>query len=379
MELVLLVLSVAPVIFFAYQIYKRDFDKEPRSILFKLFCSGIGSAFLTLFISSILTALIPFFGYNSKDLSLIELFPYVFLGVALVEEFSKWIFVYTLEYNDSEYNHLYDGIVYAAFVSLGFACFENILYVMQSGMTSMDEGVRVALVRAILAIPGHLCDGIMMGYYLSMAKLASGNNNQQLKNKNLILSLVVPVIAHGIYDYLLFACDAAENDMFLLLFFGFVVFFFIYSYNKVKQLSKNTYNLNPNYITINERKRMESTKNVSVINNCGYVSNGYNPNLYNNIQYGYPTQNNNYVNQTNVNRAYTNTTFVNCNQGVGYPQNNYPNVTQNVSYTQSTQQNSNQNMGYVQQPNIQQNSVRYCPNCGAQVYGRFCGNCGKQL
>lgn len=374
MELVLLVLSIAPVMFFAYQIYKRDFDKEPKSILIKLFCSGIGSAFLTLLISSILTAVIPFFGYNSSDLTLIELFPYVFLGVALVEEFSKWIFVYTLEYNDNEYNHLYDGIVYAAFVSLGFACFENILYVMQSGMTNLDDGVRVALVRAILAIPGHLCDGIMMGYYLSMAKLATVNNNQQLKKKNLILSLVIPAIAHGIYDYLLFACDAAENDMFLLLFFAFVVFFFIYSYKKVKQLAKNTYNLNPNYITINERKRMECLNQAPVINNYSYTSNGYNPNLYNNIQYGYPTQCNGYQAQ-----GYDQTSFINGNQGIGYAQNNYSNTAQNMNYAQMTQPNNSQNMSYTQQSNMQQNNVKYCPNCGAQVYGRYCGNCGKEI
>lgn len=370
MELILLVLSVAPVVFFAYQIYKKDFDKEPGSILFKLFCSGIGSAFLTLLISAILTSLIPFFGYDTAELTLFELFPYVFLGVALVEEFSKWIFVYTLEYNDNEFNHLYDGIVYAAFVSLGFACFENILYVMQSGSVSLSDGVRVAAVRAILAIPGHLCDGIMMGYYLSMAKLANANGNSSLKKKNLILSLVVPTIAHGIYDYLLFACDSAENDMFLLLFFGFVVGFFIYSYKKVKQLANNTYNLNPNYITINERKKMQSMNQMPVMNNLSYASNGYNPNLYNNIQYGYPTPNINY--QQQINYGYPQQTNYNYQQQVSYPQQSSYNNQQQMSYTQPTVQNMNRNMSYAQQ-------VSVCPNCGCQTQGRFCNNCGRQL
>lgn len=348
MALILLVLSVAPVVFFAHQIYKRDFDKEPGRILIKLFISGIGSAFLTLAISAVLTKFIPFFGYNTSDLSLIELLPYVFLGVALVEEFSKWIFVYKLEYNDNEYNHLYDGIVYAAFVALGFACFENILYVMQSGNISLNDGVRVALVRAILAIPGHLCDGVMMGYYLSMAKLATINKNIKLKNKNLILSLVIPAIAHGIYDYLLFACDAAQNDIFLLIFFAFVVCFFIYAYKKIKQLSSNTYNLNPNYITENERKRMETMNNVSV-NNYGYA-NGYNPNLYNNIQYGYPQQQPNYTQQSNMNMSYQ--------QQTGYNQSSYQQpIYNNIGYTQSKQ----------------------CPNCGKVGTGKYCTNCGRQL
>jgi len=244
MILVLLILSIAPIVIFANMIYKRDFDKEPKSLLIKLFLCGIGSTFLTLIITKLLTSIIPFFGYPYTELDAIELIPYVFIGVALIEEFSKWIFVYKLEYNDNEFNHLYDGIVYAAFVSLGFACFENILYVMQSGIAT-------AILRAFLAIPGHLCDGIMMGYYLSMAKLAMCNNHKSLSKKNLILSLIIPTLAHGVYDYLIFASTVTDNSLFLIAFFIFVVFFYTYASKKVKQLSLSAYNMNPNYISRN--------------------------------------------------------------------------------------------------------------------------------
>ena len=55
-------------------------------------------------------------------------------------------------------------IVYASFVALGFACFENILYVS-------DSGIVTGLIRAVTAVPGHVCDGILMGSYLALAKL----------------------------------------------------------------------------------------------------------------------------------------------------------------------------------------------------------------
>lgn len=246
----MLILSIAPVVFFGYQIYKRDFDKEPTSTLIKLFFSGIGSIFLTLFITSFLQSIIPFFAVDSEKLNLIELVPYIFVGVALIEEFSKWIFVYKLEYNDNEFNHLYDGIVYAAFVSLGFACFENILYVFQ-------YGIGTAIVRAFLAIPGHLCYGIMMGYYLSLAKLSLINQNRKLSQKNKVLSLLIPVLAHGLYDYLIFAGINTENGLFDVVLLSFVIFYFSYAAKKVKQLSTNVYNLNPNYITMRQRKQMQ--------------------------------------------------------------------------------------------------------------------------
>lgn len=336
MTLLLLILSVAPVIFFGYIIYKNDFDKEPKRLLFKLFVCGIASAFLTLLISVIMQIFIPFFGYETEQLNVIELIPYVFIGIALVEEFSKWIFVYLLEYNDQEFNHLYDGIVYAAFVSLGFACFENILYVVPNGAA----GISTAITRALLAIPGHLCDGIMMGYFLSLAKLALKNNNPTLSKKNLILSLLVPTLAHGVYDYLIFAAISADNGLFMLVFFAFVVFFFIYSAKTVSKLSKNKYNLNPGYVSITHRN-----------NNYKQPINNYNQNIY-------PGQN---YNQGYQNQMYN-----------GYPQ-QYPNQVNNYNQFNNLQMNNVNN----QPKEIIYNG--YCTNCGAKIVSKYCSNCGKQV
>lgn len=317
MALILLILSIAPVVFFGYQIYKRDADKEPTSILVKLFLCGIGSTFLTLIITAILCTIIPFFGYDATTLNVIELIPYIFVGVALIEEFSKWIFVYKLEYNDREFNHLYDGIVYAAFVALGFACFENILYVFQFG-------IQTAIVRALLAIPGHLCDGIMMGYYLSMAKLSLINKNPSLSKKNIAFSLLVPTMAHGLYDYLIYASDVSGYDFLMIAFLAFVILFFTYASKKVKQLSNNFYNLDPTYIPERHRKMMMQQQYQPYYNQL------YNNQLYNNQQYN-----------------------------MGY----VPNYT-------------NQYNNIVTPP---QPKVKYCTNCGATVTTRYCMNCGKEV
>jgi RsiW-degrading membrane proteinase PrsW (M82 family) len=67
-------------------------------------------------------------------------------------------------------------IVYASFVALGFACFENLLYVS-------DTGVFTGVVRAFTAIPGHVCDGVLMGSYLALAKLYQIKGDLKLSNK----------------------------------------------------------------------------------------------------------------------------------------------------------------------------------------------------
>ena len=40
-----------------------------------------------------------------------------------------------ISYNDNAFNEYYDAILYCVFVALGFACFENLLYVYQNGIS----------------------------------------------------------------------------------------------------------------------------------------------------------------------------------------------------------------------------------------------------
>lgn len=231
----LFLLSVLPVLILALYIYRKDKDREPFGFLVKLFFSGIGSIFITSVISIFLEIFFPGFLGDSYS-SFFDLFIRVFLGVALVEEFSKWIVLYHNSYAHKEYDQVFDMIVYSAFVALGFACLENILYVFENGF-------RTAIVRALLAVPGHFCDGIFMGYYLSMAKLSDVNGEVSTKRKFMFLSLFVPMMMHGIYDFCLFI----ENGLFIILFFIFVIAMYIVTLKRIKRMSRSNRKLKYNY------------------------------------------------------------------------------------------------------------------------------------
>ena len=159
---VLFILAVLPTIILGTFIYKNDkLEKEPTSLLASLLVAGVGSAFLTLTLSTILVKLIPFFGseyYTSFDPMSLAL--YVFVGIALIEEFSKWVFIYSIAWKNKEFNHVYDAIVYCVFVSLGFATFENLLYVFSS--ESIASAFSVAFGRMIFSVPGHAFFGVLM-------------------------------------------------------------------------------------------------------------------------------------------------------------------------------------------------------------------------
>lgn len=228
-QVILFILAILPIALICRYIYTKDSEKEPASLLVGLFVSGISSCLLVFIINIILELLIPFLGYDTDQMSALELAIYIFIGVALVEEGCKWLFAKAIGFNNKNFDQPYDIIVYTTFISLGFAALENILYVM-------SYGIEAAILRSITSIPGHASFGIVMGYYLLLAKLSLNNHNKKLYRKNILLSILIPIITHGIYDYFLFL----GNIFLLLVLLILFILFFKYNYKKVKQISSLT-------------------------------------------------------------------------------------------------------------------------------------------
>ena len=267
----LLFLSVLPSIALGVMIYKKDIvEKESPGLLFKLFLGGaIGSVILTLLLSTVLEPIIP--DLEDSNNSFIYLAITTFFKVALVEEFSKWIFLKKITWKNKEFNYIYDAIVYAVFVALGFATIENILYVLGS-----EGGISIAILRAILSVPGHAFDGVFMGYYYGLAKQAKINDNIKLFKRNMIFSLLIPVVFHFIFDYLLLS----ENSILLILYLVFIILLYINAFKRINKLSNITERLDKNDdINNNSYNIVEATYQTNTINhkyctNCGNLVDG---------------------------------------------------------------------------------------------------------
>ncbi len=226
---ILLFLSILPVLLILLFIYSKDDAKEPIHLLLIFFTCGILSSFLVIQASDILSPILPFMNKLDGERTLLDIILYAFLGVALIEEICKWAMVYFIGYYHKEFEELYDIVVYAVFVSLGFACFENIFYILQLG------NIKTAILRAISAVPGHACDAIFMGYYLSKAKVCRYKRQESLEKHNIISSIVVPTILHGIYDF----CLMSGYEVFVLIFIIFITCLYIISFRKIKELSND--------------------------------------------------------------------------------------------------------------------------------------------
>ncbi len=114
-QVILFILAILPIALICRYIYTKDSEKEPTSLLVGLFVSGISSCLLVFIINIILELLIPFFGYDTDQMSALELAIYIFIGVALVEEGCKWIFAKAIGFNNKNFDQPYDIIIYTTF------------------------------------------------------------------------------------------------------------------------------------------------------------------------------------------------------------------------------------------------------------------------
>ena len=261
----LLALALIPVIALLVFIYFKDKnEKEPVGLLVGLFFAGLGTIITAVIIELIgeviLNLIIP---YDS----MVKAVLLAMIVVGPAEEFGKYMVLRLITWKSKQFNYSYDAIVYAVFVSLGFAAIENVGYVFQNGWGT-------AVLRMFTAIPGHASFAVFMGYFYSKAKYAYITKNQSAYHKYNALSLVIPMVLHGIYDGIVFAAQASDDDAIggigALIWIGFVIALFVMSFITVHKSAKN------DYCIVNLPNQVQTIYRPQIIGNwtcsCGTVN-----------------------------------------------------------------------------------------------------------
>lgn len=215
---ILIAAAVIPAVILMIKIYASDrLEKESTGLLVSLIEAGILSALLASVEERLGQFLLGLFVSPDSPAYNIIMF---FVIVAVAEESSKYLFMKRRTWNDREFNCRYDGVVYALFTSLGFALWENISYVLSYGFST-------ALVRAVTAIPGHASFGVFMGIFYGLAKGAENRGNFSEGRLYRVLSILVPALLHGAYDYI--ATQNTEGGSYLFLLYIAALFFVAYT------------------------------------------------------------------------------------------------------------------------------------------------------
>lgn len=185
--LILLGIAILPVAGLLIFIYFQDkYQKEPIKSLLKAFFGGMLAVVFDIIMVTTIEYSIGYIPILSDTV-----FYDSFLTAAIPEEICKFLIFMIFIWRDKNFDEYFDGIVYATFIGLGFACVENIEYVFSYGF-----GAGVS--RAMFAVPGHFLFGVLMGYFLSLAKFTP-----EKRKHYIFLGLLFAIIAHGLYDWLL--------------------------------------------------------------------------------------------------------------------------------------------------------------------------------
>ncbi|MEA1874116.1 MAG: PrsW family glutamic-type intramembrane protease [Bacteroidota bacterium] len=200
----LVTIASVPVILILAYVYHRDkYNKEPWWLLLFSFVGGALTVPPIIWWETAMLDIMPAVETVNQDALYVS-----FLVAGLCEETSKLIILLLVVYRSTHFNEKIDGIVYAVFVSLGFALVENIMYVVSGGQ-------EVGLMRAITAVPAHAIFAIAMGFHLAKAKFSA-----RKRYRHFALALLVPIILHGTYNYILMS----ESNYLLL---TFVLYLFL--------------------------------------------------------------------------------------------------------------------------------------------------------
>ncbi len=207
--IILLTVAIAPSLaLFSYFYLRDDFAEEPSKLLFQCFIYGAVLTFPILFIQYVFDVE----GVFSKVFAQKVFFP------SIIEEFFKWLVLIIAVYRHIDFEDPYDGILYGASVSLGFATVENILYLLEFGM-------QTAFLRAFLPVSSHALFGVVMGFYMGRAKFSRNNRLRWL-----IMALVGSTILHLAYNGILYLNTSWSYGV-----IPFMMFLWWFGLRKVKQ------------------------------------------------------------------------------------------------------------------------------------------------
>lgn len=185
--------GIVPPILLLFYIWTLDkVEQEPIGLVLKTFVFGMLSVIPAVVMEIFGSAVLDFLGVPYDTWLYYGL--NCFLVVAFAEEFCKRMMARFSIWNNPEFNYRFDAVLYLVASALGFAAAENIMYLVDSGL----GGVLGRL------IPVHTICGVFMGYYLGFAKTAELDGDKAALKKWNRLSLLVPMLIHGFYDFSLY-------------------------------------------------------------------------------------------------------------------------------------------------------------------------------
>ena len=186
--LILLAAALLPAVLLWIYIVRQDPQPEPTGQLAKAVMYGVAICIPVALLEMVIQHVL----FGEEPTTLFGTTIDAFFVAALPEESFKLLALWLFLRHNPYFDEHFDGIVYAVCVGLGFAALENVFYILGEE----ENWMSVAISRALLAVPGHYAFGVLMGYDYSIYHFVEHSP------RTAACVLLVPVLAHGVYDAL---------------------------------------------------------------------------------------------------------------------------------------------------------------------------------
>lgn len=222
----LMALAIIPGLLIIIYVYRKDkVEKEPIGLIFRIIILGVISCLAAGFLEQLESQFLPEYTPGTVEYALVT----SFCMAAFVEEIVKYLAMRIGSWKYQGFNYRFDGIVYGVSSAVGFAVYENIMYVA-------TYGLQTAIVRAFTAIPLHAFCGVFMGVFYSYSKKASILGQKGASAGYTLLALLVPMLIHGTYDTFAFLGERGTIPLLI-----FVVILYIAAITTIRKLSAADY------------------------------------------------------------------------------------------------------------------------------------------
>lgn len=217
-------LAIIPGLLLIIYVYKKDkVEKEPIGLIIKIIIFGIISCIAAGFLEQLESQFLPKYQEGTIEYAVTT----SFCMAAFVEEIVKYLAMRLGSWKYPGFNYRFDGIVYGVSAAVGFAIYENVMYVAMYGLST-------AVVRAFTAVPLHAFCGVFMGVFYSYSKKASILGKSPFGYT--LLALLVPMLIHGTYDTCAFMGEAGTVPLLV-----FVVVLYLAAISTIRKMSREDY------------------------------------------------------------------------------------------------------------------------------------------
>jgi len=177
---------------------------------------------------------------------------YIFIGIAFFEEFLKYLVVKEKVLKDPEFDEPIDTMIYMIVAALGFAAFENLLYLSPFIMPEVDFSIKgTAILSGMRFISGTflhaLCSGTI-GYFLALSiyetkcqgiKMEKPFLLFQLASKKtffLILGIGLATFLHGLYNFSIMKLEGNLSWIIPVIILVSLATFLTFGFERLKKL-----------------------------------------------------------------------------------------------------------------------------------------------